>query len=405
MPNNPAFNQFGELRPLETLQLHPAASPLALGAEGLEAPSEAAAQLMEARRAFARKRFKPLPPPTGAAPFLLRLEDVLGEDRVKAIQDAGQFVFHSVGDTGQHGHGAEAQESVAFHMERQLKTADAASTPALFYHLGDVVYYSGELSLYPEQFYDPYQYYAAPIVAIPGNHDGDNVRGDTSLSAFVENFCTTTPEVPPMPGQSQRLTMTQPNVFFTLDAPFITLIGLYSNVTGQLDDPNGADRPQFDWLVAELKKADPGKFLVVAVHHPPFSADNQHGGELRIGRALDEAFAAANRLPHVVLTAHVHDYQRFLRKQTAGNQSREIPYIVAGAGGYAGFDNLHEVFQNVPFPPDVELLESNDQLPGFLRITVSADKLTGEYFTVPRPPNHLKENQPAQLFDTFSVTL
>ena len=45
--------------------------------------------------------------------------------------------------------------------------------PSFFYHLGDVVYFTGARSSYYDQFYDPYLHYAAPIFAIPGNHDGD----------------------------------------------------------------------------------------------------------------------------------------------------------------------------------------------------------------------------------------
>ena len=401
--------QFGEPRPLEHLQAR-VQLEAAFSAGDVKARDQfqsAVEAFAEAADFFARARFKPLPPATGPSPFRMSLVDLLGAEKIGQMEQAGEFVFYAVGDTGEHGHGAEGQESVSFHMEQQIKRSDVAAVdrPALFYHLGDVIYFNGELNLYPEQFYEPYQYLDVPIVAIPGNHDGDNIPGDSSLSAFVKNFCTETPELPPMPGQSRRLTMTQPNVFFTLQTPFVTIIGLYSNVTGDLDDPNGNETPQFDWLVNELREANAQKFLLVAVHHPPFSADNVHGGELKIGQALDRAFAQAGRLPHLILTAHVHDYQRFSRDQTVGNITRNIPYIVAGAGGYAGFGSLHKVQDGVPFPDGVTLVKSNDKLPGFLRITASADQLTAEYFVVPPPPNHLSETNPATLFDSFSIVI
>jgi hypothetical protein len=390
------------LRPNELV----AAGPQSFLAAHLAEPAAVEA-LADAVRRFDRARFKPLPPPPGAPPFRMNLRDVVGSAVMEQITQRGKLVFHTVGDTGQHGHGAAAQESVSFHMERQIKGANVpeADKPCLYYHLGDVIYFNGELRMYPEQFYEPYQFYPAPIVAIPGNHDGENVRGETSLGAFVSNFCTTTPHIPPMPGQSRRRTMTQPHVFFTLNAPFVTIIGLYSNVTGDLDDPNGAATPQLDWLKGELQAADPGKFLIVAVHHPPFSLDNTHGGERKIGLALDEAFASAGRLPHLVLTAHVHDYQRFSRRQSVGATSRTIPYLVAGAGGYAGYEGLHKVFPNTPLPDDVELLASNDALPGFLRLTVTPTNLVSEYFVVPKPPNHVSANVPATLVDSVSVAL
>jgi hypothetical protein len=63
--------------------------------------------------------------------------------------------------------------------------------PSFFYHLGDVVYYDGESANYWPEFYEPYLNYHAPIVAIPGNHDGDvnPATGESSLQAFVRNFC------------------------------------------------------------------------------------------------------------------------------------------------------------------------------------------------------------------------
>jgi DNA repair exonuclease SbcCD nuclease subunit len=47
---------------------------------------------------------------------------------------------------------------------------------------------------YPTQFYEPYQYYPAPIFAIAGNHDGDTriEKGDppdTELSLDGFFFC------------------------------------------------------------------------------------------------------------------------------------------------------------------------------------------------------------------------
>src|SRR4051794_25067856 len=63
--------------------------------------------------------FQPLPRPTGAYPFRLGLEDVLGAPAVQAIATARKLVFHTVGDTGNYGHGGEAQASVAEHLVRQ----------------------------------------------------------------------------------------------------------------------------------------------------------------------------------------------------------------------------------------------------------------------------------------------
>jgi len=354
--------------------------------------------------------FEPLPPPTGSYPFRLDLEDVLGRPAATRIAEAGKLVFHCVGDTGNRSHGAEAQDSVAFHMEQQVKPllhpegpSPEIDTdgPSFFYHLGDVVYYNGERARYEEQFYDPYLHYPPPIVAIAGNHDGSTVPGgESSLRGFMENFCAAQPRHTWMAGQSNRTTMIQPNVYWTFKTPLATIIGLYSNVSGELDHEGPV---QENWLTSELKAAaaDEAKCILVAVHHPPYSLDDTHGGHIAIQDALNRAFTASGVTPTAVLTAHVHDFQRFERQLNG----RKVPYVVAGAGGFAGYSKLHQLKSTQSPAPGVELVASNAKLPGFLQITVTRESLTGEYFTVPQPPNHLNAKIPAERVDDFSVPL
>src|SRR5262245_61782952 len=140
-----------------------------------------------------RDAFQPLPPPTGDYPFRLDLEDVLDAETVAEIAKRRKLVFHTVGDTGNAKHGAEAQDAIAEHLVRQREQRRGADQPLFFYHLGDVVYYNGERRKYEPQFYDPYLKYTAPIFAIAGNHDGAVPRGDTPLQGFMENFCSPQP--------------------------------------------------------------------------------------------------------------------------------------------------------------------------------------------------------------------
>src|SRR3954447_3566705 len=90
--------RFGELRPQ-------AVRALGLALENVGAQSEFAA-IAAAELQDARSRFKKLPAPSGPYPFRIRLGDVIGTAAERAIVTNGQLVFHSVGDTGQHGHGA-----------------------------------------------------------------------------------------------------------------------------------------------------------------------------------------------------------------------------------------------------------------------------------------------------------
>jgi hypothetical protein len=176
--------------------------------------------------------------------------------------------------------------------------------------------------------------------------------------------------------------MDQPNVYWTLTDPLFTIVGLYTNV------PEGGvvAQDQIDWLVGELRAAPAGAALLLTLHHPPYSCDADHGGSAAMGQMLDGAFAAAGRTPDIVLTGHVHDYQRFTR--TIG--AAQVPYIVAGAGGY---HNLHAMALDpsgsalaAPFrvAPDCMLDAFCADQWGFLRLTISAGKIAGGYVAVAR---------------------
>jgi hypothetical protein len=176
--------------------------------------------------------FQNLPSPTGKKPYRLDLKDVVNRPTYDAIVAAKHLVFHTSGDTG----GVKdphPQEYVAYGMEQDFypNPADPSVNPAFFYQLGDCVYFNGEALQYYSQFYQPYEHYLAPIFAVPGNHDGDALTGDTSLSAFVRNYCAVAPGTRSSDaGDSARTAMNQPNVHWTLVTPFAWIIGLYTNV-------------------------------------------------------------------------------------------------------------------------------------------------------------------------------
>jgi hypothetical protein len=350
----------------------------------------------------------PVPQPLNST---LPLSAVLG-DQVNTIQTNGQIVFHTVGDTGGF-NGTDMQEAVAAAMEAQITSTPAPATPAFFYHLGDVIYYNGQSALYSAEFYEPYKFYPGPIMAIPGNHDGDTRTRATdlpdnepSLYGFFQNFCS----AQRAHIDTYRDTMTQPYAYWVLDAPFVTIIGLYGNVDGLLDGLGTVNQQQ--WLTAQLASVDRTKCTIIAVHQPPYSLDTSHGGYPYILNAIDQAAQASGVWPHAVFSGHVHSYQRFSRTVTTNGQNRAIPYIVAGAGGYANTArSLHKLLRDpadptrppVPCPvptlqPGVELRGYNEIAPGYARVTVTSTTLTVDYFTVP-----FTGQPPADPFD--SVTL
>jgi len=180
---------------------------------------------------------------------------------------------------------------VADKMVSDFDETNPSEVPSFYYHLGDAVYSFGEAEYYYDQFYDVYRDYPAPIFAIPGNHDGmvaPNVSTPT-LAAFLSNFCTAgqEPHCTPEAGELVRTAQIQPAVYFTLEAPFIRILGLYSNC---LEDPGvishqGGKFPylgqtQVDFLKAALARIKKEKFagaVVIAVHHPPSRAPMMAG--------------------------------------------------------------------------------------------------------------------------------
>ena len=205
-----------------------------------------------------------------------------GAPKTAAIQKAGQIVFHSVGDTGSP-KGPVTQSLVADKMVTDFTEANPADVPSFLFHLGDVVYYFGESNYYYDQFFEPYRLYPAPIVAVPGNHDGVVYTGDPepTLSAFLRNFCAPNFVQSPDSGGLLRTTMIQPSVYFTFDAPFVRILGVYSNVMedpGIISDQKGTyktlDTRQVDFLTAALKRVKSEKFagaVIIATHHPAFT--------------------------------------------------------------------------------------------------------------------------------------
>lgn len=298
--------------------------------------------------------------------------------------------FFVLGDVG----GVKApspQNAVSVAMEQRQAEA------AFVLILGDVVYFNGQEADYMDQFYEPYAKLVRPILAFPGNHDGDPLPGDTSLSGFMTNFCDSSPHVPAADPQFEygRHTQTLPYCEWTLELDAVTIIALYTNV------PSGGhlEPAQRTRLTQELRDADKSKPVIVALHHPPYSIDAHHGGSQEMGDALDQAYADSGRTPEMVLSGHVHDYQRFTR--TVG-QSR-VSYIVSGNGGY---HNLHQLATDASpheeVVPGVVYEFGDAGHYGFMKLTVSGGTISGEYIGV--KPGTMPDGSDAQItpaLDTF----
>ena len=353
---------------------------------------------------IASSRFLPVPfpPPraTSAEP-ILTLAQALGASGAaaeKAIQSAGRIVFHAVGDTGAT-RGPSAENLVADKMLADFEESDPTVVPHFFYHLGDIVYSFGEHKYYFDQFYDAYRAYPRPIFAIPGNHDGivlppPNGTSFPSLSAYLANFCSPDFQHATDALGLARTTMIQPGVFFTLQAPFVRILGLYSNILespGVISDQSGrfpeVGRAQLDYLLAALTRVKNENYtgaLVIAVHHPPYSF-GRHTGSMAMLKEIDAVCQSVGVWPHAFLSGHVHNYQRYTRTLNG----MQIPFVDAGMGGH-GLTRLSvptTIRTPAPMPifeqperRDTVTLESYDSSHyGYLRILADAAQLRIEY--------------------------
>lgn len=350
-------------------------------------------------------KFHKLPPASGPYPYRLPLGAVIKDSR------ADKMVIHMVGDTGSV-RNTDFQKVVVAKMIDQFTDADdSEEKPMFLYHLGDIVYNFGEACEYPKQFFDAYSKYPAPIFAIAGNHDSDvnpvSTSPYSSLQAFCDVFCDTEPREISFCTDHKRVSSVQPNVYWTLETPLATIIGLHSNVPkyGIITEE------QRNWFIKELKHAGrlAEKAIMVCVHHAPYSADINHGSSFPMIDFLESAFIEAGVIPDMVFSGHVHNYQRFIKTYDQKN----VAFIVAGAGGY---DELHPIADpsdasftdQSPLFDHIELQNYCFNKHGFLKLSIERVgnelEVIGKYYTI---PHHEEEEsgEKATCYETFELKI
>lgn len=374
---------------------------------------------------------------------LYSLEDAYGPqgaEVAKIVRNSGRIVFHAIGDSGASNAGKYKNEiGVADQLTADCRISNVANRPAFLYHLGDVIYDFGESQYYYDQFYEPFRNYPAPILAIPGNHDSfvlpNTPEGETPLDIFSRNFCATAPTITREAASLHRTAMTQPGVYFTFDAPFVRIIGLFSNALedpGVISSENGKwpNVPEFqlEYLAAQLariKKENYAGAVLIATHHPPFSYSPQagggrggnHGGSPAMLREIDTICAKQGVYPHAFLAGHAHNYQRYTRTVHFANHDYDVPFIVCGDGGH----NVNRLVQGRRGEPGIEpepgaqvdylevkpavktgglLLEKyDDRNYGYLRVSADKDQLRIAF-------HHVGEsNRALSRFDMVTVDL
>lgn len=353
---------------------------------------------------YVKLNLLPIPPPQRDPTMMLA--DVIGADGVAAIAATGSIIFHCTGDTGELA--GNSQQMVADAMTLDYDIAHPETSPAFFYHLGDVDYYDNTPTGYHAQFYEPYIKYPGKIVAIPGNHDGEIFKYDgtstgqtSTLQAFMANFCQPVAGVPPAAGTIYREMVSQPGVYWLLQCPFVDIIGLYTNVAenpGYISQKS-IGTSQKDWLTKTLttisaaRKNGTRNALIIATHHPPFS-QGTHSSSTEMLADIDSCCKKAGIMPDAVLSGHSHNMQRYTRYLTFNGASMQIPYIISGCGGRT----VTAVVPATGARTGDHTYDKALSAYGYLKVTVNAQTLTMEFMKVSGPGQ-------TQLFDKVTVDL
>jgi hypothetical protein len=401
----------------------------------------------------------PVAPPTGSQH--LKLKDVDANES-RAVRERNLLTFHTVGCSGDfkdHRPGVLVAKAMGAQISNPHGNGgnSAAAGASFLFHLGDLVYKDEDPSdpegkdqaaMYNSQFYSQFAGYSREIFAVAGNHDGKISihKKKSAISHFLQNFCAAKREKSPddQTTGDTRLTMIQPYPYWSFETAVCHFVVLYANDLngGQLDDPMGAESPQYRWMVETLKSikaAANGKVVFLALHYPPYSgaANFAERGDpnlgptprrpppagvlLPLGNILQQAFHESGQYPDVVLSAHAHSYQRITYTYASGWQ---IPYLVVGCGGHGPIEKISKACSGesvalpaVPFdvilPPGLALPKGdsvqvsffNDTDFGFLRLTVDNNRklVSGEFFSV------YNESNPGAAFpavsDSFTLRL
>jgi hypothetical protein len=360
---------------------------------------------------YVKTQLEPIPDPIRDPTMMLA--EVIGVAGVTEVEQAGKLLFHAVGDTGTNG--SEIQKTIADAMTADYNTAQPEESPAFFFHLGDVDYYKNTDEGYHEQFYEAYRTYPGKIIAIPGNHDGELFKYDgtstgqtETLAEFQKNFCQPKTGIPSAAGTIYREMISQPGVYWYLNAPFIDIIGLYSNVAENPGYISGDSigTKQKDWLTQTLKNINTArsngvrKALLIATHHPPFSTGS-HSSSTEMLIDIDDSCTQAGIMPDAVLSAHSHNLQCYTRYVTFNGKNLQIPYIVCGGGGRpvqpVSSANGEKVADKTAIPSSHSFDRSIKSY-GYSTITVNKEKLSIVVTTV-------AEDGTKNLFDTINVPL
>jgi len=265
------------------------------------------------------------------------------------VQGSGDFSFLVIGDPGE---GDASQYSLT---SRYLKLGLNDDVKFLIIS-SDVIYPAGAMRDYEANFYLPFQGFAKPVYAIPGNHDWyDALEGfnanflepkaarlamEARVKADLRLTTTDAHRIDGLIAQAARLRElfrvkagTQRAPFFELQTQDFALLAIDTGILRTVDER------QWAWIERALGRSG-GKFTMAIVGHPRFAGGHDippftEGHD--VSESL-EKFAAlyrllANHNVKIAMAGDTHDFE-YYREMIAGEgATRIVHHFVNGGGG------------------------------------------------------------------------
>jgi predicted MPP superfamily phosphohydrolase len=254
---------------------------------------------------------------------------------------SGSLKFAVIGDTGT---ASREQNDVG----RQMMAYHAKFPFELVLMAGDNIYGSDSPADFVNKFEAPYKALldaGVKFYAALGNHDNPTQRFYKPFNMGGQRFYSFKPQ------QGIR--------FFALDTNYL-------------------DKPELDWLEAELSKSG-SEWKICFFHHPLYSSGRTHGSSLDLRAKLEPLFTHYG--VNVVFSGHDHVYERI-------KPQKGIYYFVSGSGGSLRKGDLRRAdFTETGFDQDFHfmLVEIAGEELHFQAVTRTGQVIDSGMFARPRP--------------------
>jgi uncharacterized membrane protein HdeD (DUF308 family) len=291
------------------------------------------------------------------------------------VNGSGDFSFLVIGDPGE---GDASQFSL---IARYLELGSRDDVKFLIV-ASDVIYPAGAIEDYEANFYLPFQGFAKPIYAIPGNHDWFD-----ALEAFNANFLepkaaraaiegrveadlgltgTNVERIDKLLTQSARLrdlyqvrAGTQRTPFFELQTEDFALLAIDTGIMRTID------ARQWGWLERALDRSR-GKFIMAIVGHPRIAGGHDIPPTAEGHDVADTAgqFATLYRLlashnVKIAMAGDTHDFEYYRETTDSGQVMHH--FVNGGGGAYLSIGTALD-FPKQPATADWAFYPRTDQL-------------------------------------------